>query len=342
MSDSQKFGLCEDNLRIQKYVAILGITLMSMKFIAWLITDSVSILTDALESIVNVIAALVGVYALYLSCKPRDVDHPYGHGKVELISSSVEGVMIIVAGIMILMQSVSRLLNPQPVQSLDIGLVLIIVAAVANYVAGRYAIIKGKTNRSVALVASGKHLCSDTYSSAGIIIGLGLMLLFSHLGYDVWWIDPIVAAIFGCVILVTGAKVVRDSMNGVMDRMDEQTVNRVIEIINVKRHDHWIDIHNLRVIKHGPMIHIEMHIVLPLSMTLIEQDREFNELKDIVISEFGEYVDLILMGESCNGNMCRFCNIVCDDRKEGFQSLIEWDIDTVTDETEDHSEHHFP
>ena len=338
MADQPVNQVCIDNLRIQKYVAILGVSLMAIKFIAWLITGSVSILTDAMESIVNVIAALVGLYALYLSSKPRDADHPYGHGKAELISSSVEGVMIIIAGVIIIMQAISRILNPEPVTSLDLGLILVAVTAVANYAAGMYAIRRGKANRSVALVASGKHLCSDTYSSAGIIIGLGLMMFLSYLGYDVWWLDAAIAILFGAIILFTGIKVVKESLGGVMDRIDEQTVERVLGMINSKRHGHWIDIHNLRVTKYGPMVHIDLHIVLPHGMTITEQSKEFLELKEAVVEEFGDYVDLTLMGEPCTEEMCQHCSIECGDRVSDFVSVIEWDIDTITDESEHH--HH--
>lgn len=341
MDDEAVGNLSRDSLRVQKYVAVLGISLMAMKFIAWMMTGSVSILTDAMESIVNVVAALIGLYALYLSSRPRDADHPFGHGKVELISSSVEGVMIIVAGAMILFQAIPRFFDPEPIDSLDLGLLLVAISAFANYVAGRYAIHRGKANRSVALVASGKHLCSDTYSSIGIILGLCLMMVFSNMGYDVLWLDPLIASVFGVIIMVTGSKVVKGSMDGVMDRIDEQTVERAIGIINSKRHDHWIDIHNLRVIKYGPTLHMELHIILPMDMTMEEQAMEFTELKDAIIAEFGGYVDLMIMGESCEHCMCRYCNAVCENRAEPFESLIEWDIDTVTDETEDHSEHHF-
>lgn len=341
MSDTGAGNLSKDNYSFQKVVAVLGITLMTIKFIAWYVTSSVSILTDALESIVNVVAAFVGLYALYLSSKPRDLDHPYGHGKVELISSSVEGVMILVAGLMIITQAISRLIDPEPVGSLDVGLILVAIAAVANYSVGRIAIAKGKKNRSMALVASGKHLCSDTYSSVGIIVGLCLMIAFDAMGFDFWWLDPVIAMLFGLIILVTGMKVVRDSVDGVMDRMDEQTVSDVIDIINGRRHEHWVDVHNLRVIKYGPTIHIELHMIFPRNMTVEEQYGEISELKAEVTKAYGDYVDLIVMGEPCRDRHCEHCCASgCSDRDKEFNGMIEWDMDTVTDLTSDHSQSH--
>ena len=330
-----------ENLRVQKYVAALGISLMVIKFIAWTVSDSVSILTDSMESIVNVVAALIGLYALYLSSKPRDVHHPYGYGKVELISSLVEGVMITVAGAIIIFQAVSHIIDPEPLGSMDLGILLVAITAVANYAAGRYAIKKGMANRSMALVASGKHLCSDTYSSIGIILGLSVMMIFSHFGYDAFWLDAIIASIFGIIILITGIKVVKSSMDGVMDRIDEQVLEDVFRTIDSNRHENWIDIYHLRVTKYGPMIHIEFHVVLPRFMTVEDQSMEVAKLKGAIISEFGEYIDLTVMAEPCTADMCQHCSLDCESRSGAFVSMIEWNIDTVTDETEDHSELHF-
>lgn len=341
MGDGNINGMSKDNVSVQKYVAILGITLMAIKFVAWIITGSIAILTDAMESIVNVIAAVISLYALYLSAKPRDAEHPYGYGKVELISSSLEGMMIIGAGSIILFHSITHFLDPEPVRSLDIGLLFVAITAIANYIAGRFAIAKGKANRSMALIASGKHLCSDTYSSIGIVLGLLIMTTFMHMGYDVWWLDPLIASIFGVIIIVTGINVIKNSATSIIDRMDVEMAADVVELINSDRHDHWIDIHDLRIIKYGPMIHMEVHIVLPMHMTVAEQKREFDELKRSVVRKFGDLVDLNIMCDSCNSSMCKNCKYECDVRVEQFQSLIEWDIDTATDMTEDHSIRHF-
>ena len=243
-------SVAQDNYSFQKIVAALGVFLLVMKFIAWYLTSSVAIFTDALESIVNVIAAFIGLYALYLSSKPRDKDHPFGHGKAELISSSLEGSMIAFAGLMIILEAVRTFLDPSEIKSLDIGLVIIAMAALVNYAVGRTAIRKGMKNHSPALVASGKHLCSDTYSSVGITLGLIIMFGLSSLGYDVWWIDPLIAFIMGMIILITGLKVIVESINGVMDKADDELVSKVTTLINSRRHVHWVDVHDLRIAKY--------------------------------------------------------------------------------------------
>ena len=280
-----------ENLRFQEVVAVLGVTLMAIKFAAWWLTSSAAIFTDAVESIVNVVAAFVGLYALHLCTRPRDRDHPFGHGRAELISSSVEGVMIVLAGAMIILEALSSLADPHEVTSLDVGLILVAAAAAANYAVGRIAIAKGRRNRSMALVASGKHLCSDTYSSIGIMLGLGVMLVLDKLGYHLEWLDGAIAMLFGLVILLTGAKVVKDSMDGVMDKADTRTVEELISLINTRRHEHWVDVHNLRVSKYGSLLHIDVHLVFPRDMTVEEQYREIQELKDAVSQRFGS-IDL--------------------------------------------------
>lgn len=329
-------SVADENFSFQKIIAVVGVSLLAVKFAAWAMTRSVSILTDATESIVNVVAAFVGLYALYLSSKPRDKSHPYGHGKVELISSSLEGVMILVAGIVIIFEAVDSIMDPGELKQLDLGLVLLVFAAAVNFIVGYAAIRKGRKNRSIALVASGKHLCSDTVSSIGIIIGVGLMIILDAMGYEVYWIDSAIAALFGFIIFVAGVRVVKTSMDGVMDRSDEKIVSEVIELINQKRHDHWIDIHNLRVIKYGPLLHIEMHMIFPRRMTVEQQRTEMIEAQDAVRVRYGDNLDITIMGEPCDDSLCRVCGIDCDRRAAEFEGRIDWTFDTVTDGDEHH------
>ena len=132
------------NLRLQKIITLVGIVLFVTKIIAWYITQSVAILTDALESTVNVLAGLIGVYSLYVSAKPKDKDHPYGHGKAEFISAAVEGTLITVAGFVIIFEAINNLIHPHPIQQLDYGIALVAVTGVINYIAGTLCINAGK------------------------------------------------------------------------------------------------------------------------------------------------------------------------------------------------------
>ena len=223
-------------------------------------------------------SACIGMYALYLSAQPPDKTHPFGHGKIEIISSAIEGTMIMVAGGLIILESVQSFFNPGEISDLDIGLVLVALAAVANYVVGRIAIAKGRKSRSPALEASGKHLCSDTYSSVGIIIGLIVVYVAMYLGYDARWLDSSIAVVFGVIIMYTGFGVIRKSADDTMDRADEELIKEVSDIINEYRHDDWIDVYNLRMIKYGPKIYIDMKVVFPRTMTVGMVDEEKAEI----------------------------------------------------------------
>ena len=202
-------------MRIQVVVAVISTILFFAKIIAWYLTNSVAILTDALESVVNVIAGFIGVYSLYVSAKPRDADHPYGHGKVEFISAAIEGTLISVAGIVIIVEAINNLRYTHTITRLDTGIWLVAATALVNYIAGTVCVKAGKKANSLALIASGRHLRTDTYTTAGIIAGL-LLLLFTK----ITWIDSAIGIIFAVVILVTGYRIVRSSVAGIMDEAD--------------------------------------------------------------------------------------------------------------------------
>jgi cation diffusion facilitator family transporter len=313
-----------ENYEFQKIVAIVGVTLMAIKFLAYSLTSSVSILTDALESIVNVVAAFVGLYALYMSAKPADRDHPFGHGKMETISASVEGTLITIAGVLILIESVARLINPSELRDLDIGLVLIAVTAVVNLAVGRAAIVRGRKNRSSALEASGKHLCSDTVSSIGIIAGLSVLYAVEALGYHAPWLDPVIAIFFGLVIIRTGIKVIRECLHDVVDGADEELISDVADCLNEHRHYHWIDVYGLRIIKYGPRLYVDMHAVLPRNMPMEEAAVEISEVQQALCSKFGESTDVSITPVPCPEFICRYCEYECDRRTLPFERTLEW------------------
>ncbi len=318
-------GLARDNYEFQKVIVVLGFTLMAIKFFAYYLTGSVAILTDAMESIVNVVAACIGIYALYLSAQPPDRSHPYGHGKIEIISSAIEGTMIVIAGLMIIYESAESFLHPGgEIPSLDVGIILVALAAVANYAVGRMAIAKGKKNRSSALQASGHHLCSDTYSSIGIIIGLAVVYVAQFMGYDARWLDSSIAAVFGAIIIVTGLRVIRKSADDTMDRADEDLIREVVGIINEYRHDDWIDLYDLRLIKYGSNIHIRMNVVFPKSMTLEKEYLEASEIDEAVQARFGDSVETAIIPVPCRDYNCRHCQRNCFERVCEFESDLDW------------------
>ncbi len=304
------------NYQFQKVITVVGALLMISKFIAHILTGSVSILTDALESVVNVIAGAIGLYALYLSMQPPDRDHPYGHGKVELISSTVEGTLICFAGLIIVFETAEKILqNDLEVRSLDIGLVIVAFAAIVNYAMGVTAIKMGKKSRSIALESSGRHLCSDTYSSIGILLGLCIMFVCDKFNVNADWIDSAMAILFGLIILQTGVKVIYKSFCGIIDKSNAKLVTKVTSCLNQARTPDVLDIYHLRITTYGASFHVDAHLIVRQTMTVAEGENVVSEFRKNVCQQLGDDVDITLMTEPCNKQFCRYCEKGCSDRR---------------------------
>lgn len=313
------------NLRMQKWVAGVSVILLAIKFTAYYLTHSVAILTDALESIVNVAAGFIGLYSLYISAKPRDSNHPYGHGKAEFLSAAVEGTLVLTAGALIIYKAVSALIHPPAIHQLDFGMILIAITALVNLGMGYISFRQGQRNQSLALEASGKHLMSDSYSTFGLIAGL-LLLYFTRLA----WVDSAVAILFGLIIIVTGYRILRDSIAGIMDEADEKILNRLVELLNRERRPDWVDLHNLRVIKYGSVLHLDCHLTLPWYLNIHEAHQEVDALSEKVRVEFGESVELFVHTDGCLPFSCALCiKDDCSHRKHNFEKRITWTMENI-------------
>ncbi|MBL0359146.1 MAG: cation transporter [Chitinophagaceae bacterium] len=315
----------KQNLRLQKIITAVGIVLFITKLIAWWLTGSVAILTDALESTVNVVAGLIGVYSLYVSAKPIDKDHPYGHGKAEFISAAVEGTLITVAGIIIVYEAINNLLHPHTIQQLDYGILLVGATAVINYIAGAFCVNAGKKSNSLVLISSGKHLQTDTYSTLGIIVGLALLYFFKFT-----WIDSAVAMLFAFIIMFTGYKIVRTSIAGIMDEADETLIRKMVLLLNGNRRENWIDLHNLRIIQYGSRLHVDCHLTLPWYLNMHEAHTEIDELTDLMKKEFGESIEFFVHTDGCLDFSCSICSKQqCNVRKYPFEKRVEWTVENI-------------
>lgn len=288
-------------------------------------TSSVSILTDALESTVNVVAGFIALYSLYISAKPRDEDHPYGHGKAEFISAAFEGSLITIAGVLIIYESIKSLMEPKELKGLDTGIILVSITAVINYLTGWYCIKMGKKNNSLALVASGRHLQSDTYSTIGIIVGLILI-------YFTKWekLDSIVAMGFALFIIYTGYTIIRSSLEGIMDKADKELLHKLVAHLNQHRRVNWIDVHNVRIIKYGSVLHLDAHLTVPWYLNVHEAHREVDALSALIKAEFGESVELFVHTDGCLDFSCTICSKQdCAERKQQQKQRIEWTVENL-------------
>lgn len=330
--DSGVKNEASNNVRLQRWIAIASATLLIAKFTAYYLTNSVSILTDALESIVNVVAGFIGLYSLYVSAKPKDIDHPYGHGKAEFISAAVEGTLVLSAGLLIIYNAIKNLIYPVEIQKLDLGIYLVAATAIINWVLGAIALRQGKKNNSLALQASGKHLQSDTYSTAGIIVGL-LLISFTHKV----WIDGVVAIGFGLFIIYTGYKIVRTSLAGIMDEADMELLEKMVNLTESNRKENWIDIHNLRVIKYGNVLHVDCHLTVPWYLNINQAHLEIDELSRLIRNDFGESLELFVHSDGCLYFQCHICiKKDCPVRQHSFKKRVDWTLDNAL-QNEKHS-----
>ncbi len=317
----------KQNYNFQKIVAATGVLLFIIKLGAWYITNSVAILTDALESTVNVTSAFIGLYSLFISAKPKDRHHPYGHGKVEFISAAIEGTLIACAGLLIIYEAIKNLLGtPETIGQLDYGILLITVTAIINYVVGAIAVNKGRQNNSLALVASGKHLQSDTYSTIGIILGL-ILLFFTKMA----WLDSVVALIFALLIVYTGYKIIRDSLRGIMDEADEKLLKKMVDLLEAYRTPEWIDLHNMRIIKYGSTLHLDCHLTVPWYLNVHEAHREIDKLSRLVNKNCGENIELSVHTDGCLEFSCEICQKEgCAVRKTEFRQRVQWTVQNIS------------
>ena len=312
-------------MRLQFWIAVVSSVLLVAKFVAYFITNSVAVLTDALESIVNVAAAFIGLYSLYVSAKPRDADHPYGHGKAEFISAAVEGTLVLSAGALIMYSAGKSLFVPRTLHQVDTGIYLVGATAIVNWIIGAITFRRGQRTASLALMASGKHLQTDSYSTFAIIVGLVLITLTG-----LTWIDPVVAIVFGAFIIYTGYRILRRSLAGIMDEADMILLARMVQVLNTHRQDNWVDLHNLRVIKYGNVLHVDCHLTVPWYLNIHQAHAEIDVLAKQIRKDFGESLELFVHSDGCRYFQCHICDKkACPVRQHPFKKEIVWTVDNI-------------
>jgi cation diffusion facilitator family transporter len=313
------------NLKLQIIILSIGLVIMAAKFVAYFLTHSNTILTDALESIVNIAAGAMGVYSLYLAAKPKDSDHPYGHGKIEFISASVEGTLISATGLMMLIKSTVNFFEPSEVSNLDIGLYITTIAGLFNYLLGWRLESQGKKNNSLTLVASGKHLKSDAYTTVGILVGL-LIIYFT--GYLL--LDNVIAMVLGVYIMYTGFTILRQSVAGIMDEADSDLLVNVIKILTENRRQQWVDVHNMRIIKYGSSLHIDCHVTLPWYLTIKEAHVETEAIDQLINQHYPQGVEFFIHTDACIEQSCKVCTMSdCKVRLHPLEEPLVWNLANV-------------
>lgn len=318
--------MSQSNLGAQKLVFGTALVLFIIKTVAWYMTGSVAIFTDAMESTVNVVAGALGLYSIYLSAQPRDANHPYGHGKVEFVSAAIEGTMIAIAGVLIIIESAKGIIQPVAVEQLDSGIILIAISALVNFLVGQYAVNQGRKNKSLALVASGKHLQADTITTIGILLGLTIMY-FSKLA----WIDSATALIFAAFILYTGIKIIREALAGIMDEADNALVQEIVAYLNAHRRENWVDVHNLRIIKYGGFLHLDCHLTVPWYFNVHQAHEEVEQLEALIRAKYELNAELFVHTDGCMPYSCSICTKSdCSYRNNPLTQKVEWTLANVS------------
>ena len=252
-------------LRIAAGSIVVGLAVLGLKLAAWRVTGSAAFFSDAAESVVNVVAAVVALFALRLSAVPADANHPYGHNKVEFISAVVEGVLIVLAALEILQHAWEAYTHPSPLVALLPGMALNGLATLLNLGWALVLLRTGKRMRSPALVGDGRHLMSDVVTSSGVLVGVGLVMLTG-----LQWLDPLLAALTAGYILYAGTFLIRDSVSGLMDAAPGPDVVARVRSLVAEYASGAIEAHDLRMRHAGPTTFLDFHLVVPGGMTVAE------------------------------------------------------------------------
>ena len=304
---------------------VVGSALLVAKYIAYELTGSTAILSDALESIVNVIAAMFAISGLVFAGRPADRSHPYGHGKIEFFSAAFEGGLIAFAAVMIVYEAGNSLLHGNEVRQLDWGLAITAGAGVINLGLGGFLIRVGQRSHSLTLVADGHHVISDFWTSAGVVIGLLLVRLTG-----VVWLDPLVAAIVGVNLAFTGGRLVRHAAGGLLDEEDTVLLDQLIAALNASVVPGIIRVHRLRAIRSGRFSHIDAHLVVPEFWTVERAHEAADAFEHEVIAACGIEGEIVFHTDPCRRIYCAQCEIPdCPIRTDPFRTRPALTVDEV-------------
>jgi len=268
------------NLLKFAYLSIAtGVVVFSLKLVAWWFTGSVGLLSDALESTVNIVAAVIALLALKTAMKPADQQHHFGRGKAEYFSASVEGFMILVAALIIVATAAERFINPREIEQLGWGLAISTGASILNGVVAVMLIRAGKKYRSPVLDADGRHLMTDVWTSAGVVVGVGLVQVTGYLR-----LDPLVAMAVGINIVITGVNLLRQSTSKLMDKaLSDEDHQAIVEVLK-KFESEEVKFHALQTRESGRHRFVSMHVLVPGAWTIAKGHDLLEDLEKAIIA----------------------------------------------------------
>ncbi|MBK9099176.1 MAG: cation transporter [bacterium] len=305
------------------YISLaVGIGMFITKMTAYFITGSVAIFSDAAESVVHVAATGMALFSIILSSKPADKTHLYGHGNVEYFSAGVEGFLILLAAGVIIFTAIGDIIAGPTLESLSVGVIFISAAGVVNLGLGFYLIRTGKKTNSITLVADGKHVLTDAYTSIGVLVGVILVMITGYV-----LLDPILAIIVALNIVFTGYKLIRESVGGLMLETNPEMLKKISDKLISMKKDYWIDIHELRYWQSGDRTFIDFHLILPYYFT-IEQSHKEEKIIDEELEKDFPNSQIKIHFDYCVPELCKFCGYdVCKVRTEEKKINFEWNVE---------------
>ncbi len=291
-----------------------GLLVMAMKFYAYHLTNSMALLSDALESVVNVAAAGFALWAIRAAENPPDDEHPYGHGKIEFVTAVFEGGLISFAALMIAYEAVLALLHGPIIPDLSRGLWVVIAAGSINGLLGMALLKIGRRTQSMALEADGKHVLTDFGTTVGIVACLGVVKWTGMA-----WLDPAIALLMACMLAFTGIPLVRTAINGLIDAADPKLLERLLGSLERNRKPGLIRMHHVRAMRNGRRIHVDGHLVVPEFWSVEDSHDVVDAYQDAVVKELFLEGEIEFHIDPCRRVYCRSCELTeCPIRGEPF------------------------
>ena len=292
-------------LRVAVLSIVVGCVVLGMKYIAFHVSQSAALKSDAIENVVNVVAAVFALGAIIFADKPADREHPYGHGKIEHFSAAFEGGMISLAAVLIGYEAIRSIVEGVPIQNLTLGLGINFAAGVLNGLLGLFLIHQGKRQQSNALEADGHHVFSDFYVTLGLAAGL---LLVKATGMT--WLDPAMALAVCVVLAFTGFKLVRTSSAALLDTEDPELLQHLVEVMNRVRPKDIVAIHELRTLRSGRYIHVDIHMVIPEFYGIGQGHELADQFGKAVLAEAVIEGELHTHVDPCLRAFCNQCDLI--------------------------------
>lgn len=313
-------------LRAAQLSLAVGMALLIIKTAAYLLTGSAAILSDAAESVVHQFAIGFALFSVVLSSRPPDRSHPYGHGRIEYFSAGFEGAMIVLAALFICQDATSKLLRGAEPTTLDLGALLIGLAAAVNLVLGLHLIRVGKRTHSLTLVADGQHVLTDSITSIGVLAGLLLILITG------WTpLDPLVALAVAANILFVGGRLIYRSVTGLMDAADPALLSEIVNSLERQREPGWIDVHRLRAHQIGQSRSVDLHLTVPRFWDVERTHAASDALTRAVESTHPGPTELIAHLDPCVDSCCTFCAYEpCPIRSLAYAERRPWSLERAT------------